>query len=266
MLCFVLGAGGNIPNGAYALQSLGGSYLGPTFQVRRSSDSAIMDIFAHYDGSFWTTMDSSGQQLGTWLNGASAYCTVWYDQSGAGNHATQTNALLQPIVDYVNLMMDFTAQGGAAYFNLPSGTVPENVPYTVTVKHGIINNPSGGWLGGGNSVTNQCNNFRRSDSQYLNYWWGNDFYSGSYATGNVVTFVYDGIVTEQCFVNSVLAGTISKQTGWSGQSGNEFIGRTMFIPDGSFNGQMMFLYIFKSALSDSMRVLLETGNWGPPGE
>ena len=247
----------NSPSAAYALEWLGGSYVGPTFQVRRASDSSIVDIFAHQDGSFWTSLDDSGQLLDDWLNGDTAYCSVWYDQSGAGNHATQVIAGLQPEVNYTNLLMDFTAQGGSAYFNLPPGTVPENVPYTVTVKHGVINNPTGGWLGGGNTAINQCNNFRRDGAQYVNYWWSNDFDAGSYAPGNVVTFLYDGLSTEYCYINSDLASSIVKQPGWDGQAGNEYLGNTIFGGDGALNGEIGFLYIFKSALKDSTRLIFE---------
>ena len=218
------------------------------------------------DGSFWTTRDNSGHLLAAWLNGATAYCSIWYDQSGAGNHATQTNTLLQPVVDFTNLMMDFTAQGGLVYFDLPSGTVPEQVPYTVIVKHGVINNPSGGWFGGGTTVTNECNNFRRSNGQYLNYWWSNDFLAGSYAPGNVVTFVYDGLSTEKCYINSAFVNMMYKASGWNGQPGNEYIGKTSFSGDGTFDGEIMFLYIFSSALSDSERVLFESGLSQPIGD
>jgi hypothetical protein len=39
-----------------------------------------------------------GQSLASWLGGATGYVTTWYDQSGAGNHATQATAANQPII------------------------------------------------------------------------------------------------------------------------------------------------------------------------
>ena len=39
-----------------------------------------------------------GQALADWLGGATGYVTTWYDQSGAGNHATQATTANQPII------------------------------------------------------------------------------------------------------------------------------------------------------------------------
>ena len=65
--------------------------------------------------------------------------------------------------------------GGSGYGVLYL-SVQCNTAYTVTMKHNNINNTIGTWLGGGNLTTNQCNNFRRTPTQYVNYWYANDFY------------------------------------------------------------------------------------------
>ena len=230
------------------------------FQVRNSNNYWIQDFFAHTDGTFWTSLDSSGQQIGAWLGGATAYCTKWYDQSGAGNHAFQPDQWLQPVVDYVNYAMDFRAQGGSCYFNLPSGTVPQVTAYTVTVKHGVINNPIGGWLGGGIGAVNQANNFRRADSSYANYWWGNDFHGGTYAAGNTVTFKYDGQSVAYLYTNGLLTTSRTMAVGWNGVAGNEYLGRT--IINELLNGKLFYVNIFKTALSDGKRSSAEAGAYG----
>jgi hypothetical protein len=250
------------PSGVYGLVPLNGSYSGPLFQVRNSKTKVVQDFFAHTDDTFWTSPDSSGQQIGAWLDGATAYCTKWYDQSGAGNHATQEDEKLQPVVDYVNYAMDFTVQGGSCYFNLPSGTVPQVTAYTVTVKHGVINNPIGGWLGGGIGAVNQANNFRRSGSAYINFWYGNDFHGGTYAAGNTVTFKYDGSSSAYLYINGEFTSTLEKAAGWKGAAGNEYLGQTMDINDKPLNGVLYYLYIFKSALSDDRRSSFEAGSYG----
>jgi hypothetical protein len=254
------------PSGVYGLVPLSVSYTGPVFQARNSISLATQDFFAHTDGTFRTSPDSSGEPIGLWLGGATAYCSIWYDQSGSGNHATQTDPALQPAIDYVNYAMDFTAQGGSSYFNLRSGTVPQEKAYTVTVKHGVINNPIGGWLGGGNGATNQANGFRRDSATYVNFWWGNDIVAGSYAAGNTVTFKYDGSSMAYLYTNGDFTKSKEKDSGWKGVAGNEFLGRSTYLIPGdnptSLNGKLYFIYIFKTALPDYARRSIEAGAYG----
>ena len=256
------GAAASSLTAAYGTFQLMSWYVGPIFQARRSSDNALANFYAHADGSFWTTTDTSGQQLTNWLNGMTAYCQTWYDQSGNGRHATQASASLQPIIDYASTSMDFTANAGSAYFNLKSGTVPEVVAYTVTVNHDVINNPTGGWLGGGVATSNQANNFRRSSSQYVNYWWGNDYQAGTYAQGNTITFKYNGTSTIYLYTNGALTSSAVKGGGWSGQAGNEMLGNTVCTCDNPLNGKLYFLYVYHSALSDNSRTMIEAGAFG----
>lgn len=235
------------------------------FQARNSDSQATQDFYAHTDGTFWTSPagNSSGQQIEAWLSGATAYCSVWYDQSGAGNHATQTDPALQPVVDYANYAMDLTAQGGWSWFYLPSGTVPSSGAYTVTVKHGVINNPTGGWLGGGLGEYNRANNFRRDGSGYVNYWIDNDFSAGSYAVENTVTFKHDGSSVLYLYTNGALAASQGMSSGWNSVEGDEYLGRTIFLSyDKPLNGVLFYLYIFKAALSDAKRSAIEAGAYG----
>jgi hypothetical protein len=237
-------------------------YSGPIFTARRSSDNVQADFYARADGKYWTTADNSGQQIAAWLNGSTAYCSKWYDQSGSGRHAAQSDNSLQPIIEKSNALMDFNSNGAYAYFNLDPGTVPQVVAYTVTVNHGVINNAMGGWLGGGVTTSNQCNNFRRHFGGYVNYWWSNDLLGGSYVPGNTITFKYDGTSTLYMYTNSVNPIWRRQISGWNGQAGNEFLGKTITASDGPFNGKIYFLYIYKTALSDEDRTMMETGAFG----
>jgi len=119
-------------------------------QVRRGTDGATLDFYADRNGSLGTSLSGTGTPLISWLDGATGHVSVWYDQSGAGHHATQTDPNLQPILDAANQLVDFSVQSGQAFMNLPDGTVPQMTPYTVTVKHGVINGGScPTWLFGG---------------------------------------------------------------------------------------------------------------------
>ena len=228
----------------------------PTIQVRRSSDDAVLDFYADQYGNFGTLLDGSGDSLTGCLSSALGYVVVWYDQSGQGNHATQYIQSLQPVFDTINKRMDFTANGGTCYLNLPSGTVPQQISYTVTTKHNNINNGDGPWLSGGMSYVHLgSNGFRRMDSQYRNWWWDNDADADGYAPGNTVTFTYDGSA-RFAYVNGVLQSTVASSS-WGGQPGYEYIAKTIYWD--SLNGELYFLHIFASCLSDHHRAVVETG-------
>ena len=232
-----------------------GVYAGPIIEVRRGSDSVTMDFYADSSGQFGTAVNGKGSRLSSWLNGSVGYVSKWYDQSGLGNNASQTNPSVQPAIDVVNKRVDFTVSGGQAFFNLPTGTVPQRIQFTITARHNNINNPTGGLLGGGAPSSSECSNFRRDSSGYLNYWWGNDFPGGVYAPQNTVTFKFDG-ATEFLYINGSQAAS-APRSGWNGQHGNEFLGQTMEAE--KLNGELYFLQIFTVALSDSDRAIVESG-------
>lgn len=248
-----------VPNttchGAYAAYRVSTSYTGPTMNIRRSIDNATSDFYASPHGQFGTTVNGAGTSLESWLGASVAYVVTWYDQSGKGNHATQATTSQQPIFDVIDYRVDFTS--GNSFFNLPSGTVPQNVAYTVTMKHNTIASTSGCWLGAGLFVTNQANNFRRSVDRYVNYWYGNDFYGNDtvYNAGNTVTYAYDGSYS-YIYVNGTPQGVSPIRSGWNGQAGNEFIGRNSAGGE-YFTGEMYNLFIFKSYLETNERNHIE---------
>src|SRR6056300_415976 len=78
--------------GTYSLRRIFGSYTGAQVKIRRSTDNVETDI---YFDKYGNMIDFN---LTTWLNGATAYVTTWYDQSGNGNDITQTDTASQPIL------------------------------------------------------------------------------------------------------------------------------------------------------------------------
>ena len=78
------------PGGAWSLRLLRAAYTGPAVQVRRSSDNALEDIafdaHGHFDGGAFSAFVGSGD----------GFVHTWYDQSGNGRHAVQTNTARQP--------------------------------------------------------------------------------------------------------------------------------------------------------------------------
>lgn len=248
--------------GAYSLRRLSMYYTGPTINVRRSTDNATSDFYADGNGNLGQTVDATGTRIGTWLGAATGYVVTWYDQSGAGNHATQTNTALQPTVSQANMWIDFKySDANGRYMNLPDGTVPGgNGNYTVIVKHGTITGPTslptnGGWLASGSGATNQANNFRRKADGYWNYWYNVDAGINTTVTpGNIVTFRYDG-ANRYGYVNTTAATSVTASTNRNATTINNRIGTT--IVNEHMNGEMYFLYIFDTSLSDADRIIAE---------
>jgi len=241
-------------NGIYACKLININYTGPIFNIRRSTDNVTADFYSNVTGTkIGTSYNGTGTQISTWLNGAIAYITTWYDQSLSNKHATQTTTSLQPSFNPTNLYVDFNNPSNS-YFNLPNSTLPTgNSAYTVIMKHGVMNTQNGGWLG------SDSNNFRRSGTTYVNYWYGNDLYGGTYADNNVVTFKYNGTTTF-LYVNSVSLNSLSRGAVNTGTQ-NHYLGCTQNYTDETFNGQLYYVYIFPSALSDTDRVNMETDNF-----
>jgi hypothetical protein len=75
---------------AYSLRALNSAYTGASIKVRRSSDNAEQDINLLYDGSLNTS------SLLSFVGSGDGFVTVWYDQSGNNEDATQTTAAKQP--------------------------------------------------------------------------------------------------------------------------------------------------------------------------
>lgn len=91
------------PKAAYSTRSLKKDYSGPIMQVRRSSDNQLVDVYFDASGKLSLKSPVSGagdikSVLKNWVEKNSAFVTVWYDQSGNGNHATQKNIAFQPRV------------------------------------------------------------------------------------------------------------------------------------------------------------------------
>lgn len=77
---------------AYSLRKLSSTYTGNAIRIRRSSDSTSLDIGFTANGGLDTTSVLS------FIAGGTAFVSIIYDQSGNGNHATQTTASSQPLL------------------------------------------------------------------------------------------------------------------------------------------------------------------------
>ena len=73
---------------AYSLRQLSSTYTGNAITVRRASDNTTQNI-----GFVNNELDTAS--LETFCSGTDGFVTTWYDQSGNGYDATQTDALAQ---------------------------------------------------------------------------------------------------------------------------------------------------------------------------
>lgn len=111
---------------AYSLRPLTHGSSFRVVNVRRSSDSNTADMYAD---SFGVTLStSSGVEYTTWLSNATGYVTTWYDQSANSNHAVQTSASNQPI-----LQMEPTSQRYAVYFAGGDAASPSYLNFTSNI-------------------------------------------------------------------------------------------------------------------------------------
>lgn len=76
---------------AYSLRQLKSDYTGPAIQVRIDTEGQPTHDIGFVNGE----LDTATLE-GYCTGGLDAYVTTWYDQSGNGNHATQTTAANQP--------------------------------------------------------------------------------------------------------------------------------------------------------------------------
>jgi hypothetical protein len=266
LLNTISSTGQNGCTGAFSLVRVNSAYIGPTIRFRNNANTVNTDFYADYTGILNTSIDQLGTSYSSWYTtnggGSSVFVTVWYDQSNNNNHSYQPTTTLQPVYNSTNSLLDFSIQSNSHLLStsigIPTGTL--NAPYSFVVRHGTISG-TGGILGAGINSTNQSNSLRGfsdgSNTGYLNYWTNNNLSIGSNAqrvTGNTVSVTYNGSL-QTAYINGTNTNSRTA-TGATTASGTQYIGVDV---GGSFlNGQMYYVLIFKSALSDADRIICES--------
>ena len=251
----------------YSYFAIVSSYVAPTNTYGSTSISEWIlyntgtDFYADRLGNL-LTVPVTGQTLSDWLSGSTGYVATWYDQSGLGNHMSCSSTSIQPKIDPVNKWIDFKT---TAYFDTSANPTTGPVPYsntknyTVVCRHNTIGDNSGGICGVSNAApsynaSNFTNNFRRNTTNYQNYWFFNDVNGGTYAAGNSVTFKWDG-TNRYIYSNGTLITTQASSNWLQTSSSGQMIGKT--TNDTTMNGEMYYLIMFTTALSDADRQLVE---------
>ena len=127
--------GTRLQAGAYGIRLLYSKYTGPSIQIKNGSSGTPTDFYPALDGTF-TLKTSSGTSLTSFLSGAIAYVTKWYDQTGNANHATANGTTL-PTLDTTNNVVYLGDSNGC--FSLPDNSYPMgNSPFTYVFKQGSV--------------------------------------------------------------------------------------------------------------------------------
>lgn len=75
-------------------------YDGPIVRIRRDTDCNIVDFFGNPSGDLAASNNATSTTLSNWLGVATGYVETWYDQSGCGNNAMNSNVDTQPTITY----------------------------------------------------------------------------------------------------------------------------------------------------------------------
>jgi hypothetical protein len=105
------------------------AYTGPTIQLRRESDNAILDFYADNNYNLTTGINGTGSTYRSWAN-STTRVTIWYDQSGNGNHAIQPTTTLQPYLDRNSIVFSRIIFDAGKYLQSNTTTNSIGIPAT----------------------------------------------------------------------------------------------------------------------------------------
>lgn len=120
-----------MPVAAYSLRRLFTTYQGPQVRVRRSGDNFEADVY--FDSSrivYRIVSTAGGDDWATWISGKTLYVTTWYDQSGVGNHVTQTSTSKQPTLNTSKNAVEFDSTLSQCLQRLPGILAAGDDTYT----------------------------------------------------------------------------------------------------------------------------------------
>jgi len=255
-------------NGCYSLKMLNIYYTGAIIKVRRANDNTTMSFYSNTSVNLTSGTNGSGTTIATFLSGTTGYIDTLYDQSGKGNHATQTATGSQPIIDITNNCIDFGYSTNAnLYLTIPSGTVPVgslDLSYSFVVKHGSsLNTTNGGFIGAGTFTSNKSNSMLLNNgiNNYSQYWYDNDIvWSNTVTTVPLFTVsTYNGTTkTRKVYAPDTLKLTSPSKTGSNTTAGTQYLGISTFSLNNYLKGQVYSIIIFSAELPQSDITILNS--------
>jgi len=278
----MLYSGTRLQSGAFGVRLLNSAYTGPVMQIKAGATGTPTDFYAPKNGTTGVNSlaTSSGTTLASFLSGATAYVTIWYDQTGNSNHGVWVGSGSQPqppassyfggtvvlptyppTFNTTTNVVDFTNGG---YFKLPDSSFPlGNTAYSYVFKPTIsglsTSNPDyafyrgGNWNGGvGNcNVGMLINRTPTILNGYSNTWINDTYYTtNSFTNGQVIADIYIGNQSGTAGRSSYYNGSINSTfydgltNGRSQTSDNNYIGS----PTGGGQGLSQYYPNFNGTL------------------
>jgi len=249
----------------YACRWVNNSYKGPIFQIKRDQDNVTSTFYMNALGTaIGTGSNGTGTSLTTWLTQSTpastiAYVLTWYDQSGNGNHATQSTAPYIPTFDTTTNTVNFSStfmnfsntllSAGNNSFTISYNFVSTNLSSTMNYLYNIGQNTNSyDAVAGGMSSTTLNNYFTLYNCYYTPA--GN--VSTSFLT---VTNKYDKTNRYIYYNIPASASTTLATTNLNLVQGT---GPSLLGSGGATFGKMSYFTVFNSSLSDSDRSIVES--------
>jgi hypothetical protein len=253
--------------GAFSLRAVSG-VTARAVQVKRQSDNATQDFYADRLGNLLTA-PVVGQTLANWLGGATGYVTTWYDQSGAGNHATQATAANQPVIQratkgpgYACLFNGANSQVlscAAGTYSLLNGT-----KYAVCVTERRNNagtaGTQGGYFGVGDTSSSRkglITGYWSSETNMEYSHRGDNLdnvipaYAGAAEPIRCTVFDYSASTTKRVYINSSILPVTNTSSDLAATTGAVTIGKSFGTANaGYYYGEMYEILIFTRSLYD----------------
>ena len=273
--------------GVYSLRSLISVYA-RVVNIRNGTTSATQDFYADTVGNLTTQTGGSGQQLVSWLSGATGFVETLYDQSINVYNLSQPTTANQPPINLTTTPYSIIFDGSNRW--LYNASVPLNMgAASFTFRYVVSNNTGGCILFKASGITFTWNGGEKS------FWLGNGSTTEG-ARGNFPAFVGNGMnfvvssaaITEGGVIlkNSVVHKATSTTAvpiyinGLTASLGTNNIsmfsdaGNYLIIGRGGNNanyiGNIFEIELFSTPLSDADRFVLETSylftNMGATGQ
>ncbi len=262
---------GGMANGNYDLYGVGswngGGYANMTlydFRIQNTSlpDSAFssQDFYADRLGNL-LTRPVTGQTLTNWLGNAQGYVTTWYDQSGRGNHASQTTAANQPIIQRATKGPGYaTVFNGSQWVSYGTTSTFANTPFSVCValrrSNGNNRNMWGGWGDTGSNIAWNANFITPADTIQLSNRGVNVNSTVPVWTSSEGMYYITHTLSNSYYANNYVNGAYSSQGYWgnflnAATTNNAQIGRTTGAgTPNTFYGEIYELLVFTQSLYD----------------
>jgi hypothetical protein len=218
------------PNVAFALRRLYASYSGPQIRICRGTDNIEADVYFDAVGTVVRLTLTGAPQTSytswsTWLNGANALLTAWFDQSGNAFHMSVVNS---PTVEYFGGNLCIKLNGTTQYGEC-NGTVSGSIAASVgnlgmsgnaqktVITEAVVEENGSNLAGlfdlGDTGIAGQhfCLRLNASFVAWRSQFWGAaDFDFNFDGRNNMVTYTttHDGSITA-VYADSVLQGSKS---------------------------------------------------------